>query len=85
MALIVGIDLGTTNSLVAYMKDGVPSVIQGRHGETKVPSVVGLTDNGIMVGESAKEHLVRDSAKTIYSVKRFMGKSLEDIRLAARE
>jgi Fe-S protein assembly chaperone HscA len=79
MARIVGIDLGTTNSLVAYMKDGVPCVIQGGHGEAKVPSVVGLTDNGIMVGDPAKEHLVRDSAKTIYSVKRFMGKSLADV------
>lgn len=79
MARIVGIDLGTTNSLVAYMKDGAPCVIQGRHGEAKVPSVVGLTDNGILVGDPAKEHLVRDSAKTIYSVKRFMGKSLADV------
>ncbi len=79
MARIVGIDLGTTNSLVAYMKDGAPCVIQGRHGEAIMPSVVGLTDNGILVGDSAKEHLVRDSAKTIYSVKRFMGKSLADV------
>jgi len=79
MARIVGIDLGTTNSLVAYMKDGAPCVIQGRHGEAMMPSVVGLTDNGILVGDSAKEHLVRDSAKTIYSVKRFMGKSLADV------
>jgi len=79
MATIVGIDLGTTNSLVAYMDGEVPRVIQGKHDEAKVPSIVGLTDNGIMVGEPAKEHLVRDPSRTIYSVKRFMGKSLADV------
>jgi len=79
MARIVGIDLGTTNSLVAYMDGDVPRVIQGKHDDAKVPSIVGLTDNGIMVGEPAKEHLVRDSSRTIYSVKRFMGKSLADV------
>ena len=79
MARIVGIDLGTTNSLVAYMDGDVPRVIQGKHDEAKVPSVVGLTDNGIIVGELAKEHLVRDPSRTIYSVKRFMGKSLADV------
>jgi len=79
MARIVGIDLGTTNSLVAYMDGDVPRVIQGKHDEAKVPSVVGLTDNGIIVGEPAKEHLVRDPSRTIYSVKRFMGKSLTDV------
>jgi len=79
MARIVGIDLGTTNSLVAYMDEDVPRVIQGKHDEAKVPSIVGLTDNGIMVGEPAKEHLIRDPSRTIYSVKRFMGKSLADV------
>ena len=79
MARIGGIDRGTTNSLVAYMDGDVPRVIQGKHDEAKVPSVVGLTDNGIIVGEPAKEHLVRDPSRTIYSVKRFMGKSLADV------
>ncbi len=79
MATIVGIDLGTTNSLVAYMDGDVPRVIHGKNGEAKVPSVVGLTDNGIVVGEPAKEHLIRDPSRTIYSVKRFMGKSLSDV------
>lgn len=79
MATIVGIDLGTTNSLVAYMDGDVPRVIQGKHDEAKVPSIVGLTDNGLLVGEPAKEHLVRDPSRTIYSVKRFMGKSLADV------
>ena len=80
MARIVGIDLGTTNSLVAYMKDGTPTVIAGRSGRTMVPSVVALTDNGLIVGDSAKEHLTRNPARTVYSVKRFMGKGLADVQ-----
>jgi molecular chaperone DnaK len=79
MARIVGIDLGTTNSLVAYMKDGQPCVIPGRTGRAMVPSVVAMTDNGLIVGEAAKEHLVRNPARTVYSVKRFMGKGLADV------
>ncbi|GIW54280.1 MAG: chaperone protein DnaK [Nitrospiraceae bacterium] len=80
MARIVGIDLGTTNSLVAYMHDGQPRVIPGRNGRTLVPSVVALTDNGLIVGDPAKECLIRNPERTIYSVKRFMGKGLADVR-----
>ncbi len=80
MARIVGIDLGTTNSLVAYMKDGHPCVVPDRHGRTMVPSVVALTDNGLIVGDPAKEHLTRNPERTVYSVKRFMGKGLADVQ-----
>jgi molecular chaperone DnaK len=80
MARIVGIDLGTTNSLVAYMDGQKPKVIPGRTGRTMVPSVVAMTDNGLIVGDAAKEHLVRNPARTIYSVKRFMGKGLADVQ-----
>jgi molecular chaperone DnaK len=80
MARVVGIDLGTTNSLVAYMADGRPCVIPGRNERTMVPSVVAMTDNGLIVGDSAKEHLTRSPERTVYSVKRFMGKSLEDVQ-----
>ncbi len=80
MARIVGIDLGTTNSLVAYMADGRPRVIPGRNERTMVPSVVAMTDNGLIVGDPAKEHLTRSPERTVYSVKRFMGKSLEDVQ-----
>ncbi len=80
MARIVGIDLGTTNSLVAYMKDGQPCVVPDRNGRTMVPSVVALTDNGLIVGDSAKEHLTRNPERTVYSVKRFMGKGLADVQ-----
>jgi chaperone protein DnaK len=80
MARIVGIDLGTTNSLVAYMKDGKPCVIPGRTGRAMVPSVVAMTDNGLIVGDAAKEHLIRSPERTVYSVKRFMGKGLADVQ-----
>jgi molecular chaperone DnaK len=80
MARIVGIDLGTTNSLVAYMDKGAPRVIAGRNERNMVPSVVAMTDNGLIVGDSAKEHLTRNPARTVYSVKRFMGKSLADVQ-----
>ncbi len=80
MSRIVGIDLGTTNSLVAFMDQEGPHVIPGPDGQTKVPSIVGLTDNGMIVGEPAKAHLIRDPSRTIYSVKRFMGKGLDDVK-----
>ena len=80
MARIVGIDLGTTNSLVAYMEDGRPRVIPGRNERMMVPSVVAMTDNGLIVGDPAKEHLIRSPERTVYSVKRFMGKGLEDVQ-----
>jgi len=81
---IVGIDLGTTNSLIAYMDKGTPRIIPGPHGEMMVPSIVGMTDNGIIVGDPAKAHLTRDPARTIYSVKRFMGKGLGDVKDALK-
>lgn len=80
MSRIVGIDLGTTNSLIAFMDKDGPHVIPGPDGQTKVPSIVGLTDNGMIVGEPAKAHLIRDPSRTIYSVKRFMGKGLADVK-----
>ena len=80
MARIVGIDLGTTNSLVAYMENGRPRVIPGRNERAIVPSVVAMTDNGLIVGDAAKEHLTRNPERTVYSVKRFMGKGLSDVQ-----
>ncbi len=80
MSRIVGIDLGTTNSLIAFMDKEGPHVIPGPDGQNKVPSIVGLTDNGMIVGEPAKAHLIRDPSHTIYSVKRFMGKGLADVK-----
>jgi len=78
---IVGIDLGTTNSLVAYMKDGLPMCVKGADGKsTLVPSVVHFGENEqITVGDAAKNKLITDPANTIYSVKRLMGKSFRDV------
>jgi molecular chaperone HscA len=79
--LIIGIDLGTTNSLVAYMKDGIATCVKDTNGKsTLVPSVVHFGANDqIVVGDAAKQHLITDPANTIYSVKRLMGKSYRDI------
>ncbi|HLP93388.1 MAG TPA: molecular chaperone DnaK [Saprospiraceae bacterium] len=80
--LIVGIDLGTTNSLVAYIKDGHPICVKDASGKhTLVPSVVHFAkDDAILVGDAAKEKLISDPAHTIFSVKRLMGKSYNDVR-----
>ena len=81
MSKVVGIDLGTTNSLVAYVKDGVPVVIRDQSGDALVPSVVSFTDDGsVLVGRDAERRLLVDASRTAYSVKRFMGKSREDLR-----
>ncbi len=79
--VILGIDLGTTNSLVAYVKDGKPYCLRGADGKhTLVPSVVHFTPQGeVLVGDAAREKLATDPANTIYSVKRLMGKSYRDV------
>ncbi len=82
MARIIGIDLGTTNSLVAYVDDktGLPRVIPDSEGRPLLPSVVAFTPDGILVGEAAKRQLVRRPESTVYSVKRFMGRGYEDVK-----
>src|SRR4051794_35138353 len=81
MSHVVGIDLGTTNSLVAYVKDGVPEVIRDEHGDALVPSVVSVGDAGtIHVGREAERRLLTQAQRTAYSVKRFMGKGREDVQ-----
>ena len=79
---IVGIDLGTTNSLVAYVDDktGLPVVIADRDGRRLLPSVVGFTPEGIVVGEAARRQLARRPADTVYSIKRLMGRGWEDVK-----
>ena len=81
MSKVVGIDLGTTNSLVAYVKDGVPVVIRDTSGDGLVPSVVSVGDEGtIFVGREAQRRLLTHAQRTVYSVKRFMGKGREDVQ-----
>jgi Fe-S protein assembly chaperone HscA len=78
---IVGIDLGTTNSLVAYMQGDAPAVIPGEDGLNLVPSVVALDENNqIIVGNGARKYLIETSDRAVYSVKRLMGRGLEDIQ-----
>ncbi len=78
---VVGIDLGTTNSLVAYVEAGEAKVIPGRDGGL-VPSVVTLDDDGAVmaVGTPAKRRALIDAGHTVYSVKRLMGKSFSDVK-----
>jgi molecular chaperone DnaK len=78
--IVVGIDLGTTNSLVAYMQDDTPVVIPGEDGERLVPSVVAWTENGVAVGNAARTTLMQDSASAVYSAKRLMGRDLDDVQ-----
>src|SRR6201996_8258809 len=77
---IVGIDLGTTNSLVAFMEGGTPVVIPGEDGERLVPSVVAWTDDGGAVGNAARSTLMKDSASAVYSAKRLMGRDIDDVQ-----
>jgi molecular chaperone DnaK len=80
MSRIVGIDLGTTNSLVAYVDEGIPKAIPDADGRVLLPSVVAWTDEGVLVGETARRQLARNAARTVYSVKRLMGKGYEDLK-----
>src|SRR2546427_10802645 len=83
MRRIVGIDLGTTNSLVAYAdsQTGQPKCIPGPYGDTLCPSVVSLDPDGsIIVGEPARRRLLTQPERTIYSVKRLMGRGPSDIQ-----
>src|SRR5687767_3518168 len=81
VANVVGIDLGTTNSLVAYVKNGAPEVIRDPSGDALVPSVVSVGDDGtIYVGREAQRRLLTAPSRTVYSVKRFMGRGIDDAR-----
>jgi molecular chaperone DnaK len=81
MSKVVGIDLGTTNSLVAYVEDGAPVVIRDEGGDALVPSVVSVAEDGtVRVGREAERRLLTDAQRTAYSIKRFMGKGREDVQ-----
>jgi molecular chaperone DnaK len=78
---IVGIDLGTTNSLIAFMDLTGPEVIPTPEGSSLVPSVVSVSDDGnYVVGEQARQLLIDRPERTVYSVKRLMGRGIEDVR-----
>ncbi len=78
---IVGIDLGTTNSLVAFMQGSSPVVIPGEDGVNLVPSVVALDENDkTIVGNAARKYLIETPERSVYSIKRLMGRGVEDIQ-----
>jgi molecular chaperone DnaK len=80
MAKMIGIDLGTTNSVVAIMEGGEPKVIANEEGGRTTPSVVGFTKNGErLVGQVAKRQAITNPENTIYSIKRFMGRRYDEV------
>jgi molecular chaperone DnaK len=80
MGKIIGIDLGTTNSVVAVMEGGEPKVIPNEEGGRTTPSVVGFTKNGErLVGQVAKRQAITNPENTIYSIKRFMGRRYDEV------
>ena len=80
MGKIIGIDLGTTNSVVAVMEGNEPKVIVNEEGSHLTPSVVAFTKDGeILVGQVAKRQAITNPENTIFSVKRFMGRSYDEV------
>jgi molecular chaperone DnaK len=80
MAKVIGIDLGTTNSVVAVMEGGDPVVIPNQEGSRVTPSVVGFTKDGeILVGQVAKRQAVTNPENTVFSIKRFMGRRYDEV------
>ena len=77
---ILGIDLGTTNSLAAWMTPGGPKVVRDDAGQALVASVIGLAGGRVTVGAEARAHAVENPTDTVYSVKRLMGRGIEDVR-----
>src|SRR6266403_385675 len=81
MDRIIGIDLGTTNSLVAFMQGETPVVIPGDDGLNLLPSVVALdANNQPVVGNAARNSLIETPERAVYSIKRLMGRGAEDIQ-----
>ena len=79
MSKIIGIDLGTTNSVVAVMSGGEPTVIPTAEGERLCPSVVAINKNGErVVGRTARNQAIVNAENTIFSIKRFMGRKFDD-------
>ena len=86
MSKIIGIDLGTTNSCVAVMEGGEPTVITSPEGGRTTPSVIGFTKDGErLVGDPAKRQAVTNPKNTIYSIKRFMGRTPAEIKKDIQE
>ena len=86
MVKVIGIDLGTTNSVVAVMEGGKPEVITNAEGERTTPSVVAYTKKGdLLVGQIAKRQAVINPENTFYSVKRFIGRKTNEVTEELRQ
>ncbi len=80
MSKIIGIDLGTTNSVVAIMEGGKPVVVPNAEGSRTTPSVVAFTDKSeLLVGQVAKRQSITNPENTVFSIKRFMGRRMEEV------
>jgi molecular chaperone DnaK len=81
MAKVLGIDLGTTNSVVAIMEAGEPTVLENAEGSRLTPSVVGVNpkSNERLVGQVARRQAITNPENTIFSIKRFMGRKFDDV------
>src|SRR2546423_4320992 len=80
MSKVIGIDLGTTNSVVAVMEAGEPIVIPNQEGSRLTPSVVAFTKDGeILVGQVAKRQAITNPENTVFSIKRFMGRRYDEV------
>jgi molecular chaperone DnaK len=80
MGKIIGIDLGTTNSCVAVMEGGEPTVVQNSEGQRTTPSIVAFTSKGErLVGQPAKNQMITNPENTVYSIKRFMGRRFNEV------
>ncbi len=78
---VIGIDLGTTNSVVAIMEGGEPKVIINEEGSRITPSVVAFTKDGeVLVGQTAKRQAITNPENTIFSIKRFMGRRFNEVQ-----
>ena len=79
MGKIIGIDLGTTNSCVAVMEAGESMVLQNSEGQRTTPSIVAFTDSERRVGQPAKNQMITNPERSVYSIKRFMGRRFAEV------
>ena len=85
MAKVIGIDLGTTNSVVAVVEGGDPTVIANQEGSRLTPSVVAFTKEGeTLVGQVAKRQAITNPDNTVFSIKRFMGRRYDEVLQEAK-
>ena len=81
MGRMIGIDLGTTNSCVAVMEGKDVRVIENSEGDRTTPSIVAYTDNGVLVGQSAKRQAVTNPHNTVFAAKRLIGRKFDDTEI----